>query len=33
MSPETALLENYLKQLNLTAFLRQYSSLAEDAVQ
>ena len=33
MSPETALLENYLKQLNLAAFLRQYSSLAEDAAQ
>jgi DNA replication protein DnaC len=33
MSPETALLESYLKQLGLTTFLRHYQTLAEDATQ
>jgi DNA replication protein DnaC len=33
MSVENALLESYLKQLNLTTFLRHYQSFAEDAAQ
>ncbi|MEW5985073.1 MAG: IS21-like element helper ATPase IstB [Chloroflexota bacterium] len=33
MSVENTLLESYLKQLNLTTFLRHYQSFAEDAAQ